>query len=62
MLLLGVFCSEDKPVMNMFLRPIVDDFLDRFKEGIERTLVMFTLKPFAFCRYHCSNTSWYYDC
>ena len=33
MLLLGVFCSEDKPVMNMFLRPIVDDFLKKVLKG-----------------------------
>ena len=33
MLLLGVFYSVDKPTMNMYLRPIVDDLLHLLKEG-----------------------------
>lgn len=34
MLLLGVFYSVDKPIMNMYLRPIIDDLLYLLKEGM----------------------------
>ena len=33
MLLFGMFYSAKKPLMNMFLRPIVDDLLVLSREG-----------------------------
>lgn len=38
MLLLGMFYSSDKPVMNMYLRPIVDDLIFLFHKGTNRHL------------------------
>ena len=37
MLLLGIFYSSDKPLMNMFLRPIVDDINHIYREGEKLT-------------------------
>ena len=31
--LLGIFYSVDKPVMGMYLRPIVDELLHLLREG-----------------------------
>ena len=33
MLPCGIFYSSNKPLMNMYLRPIVDDLLLLFREG-----------------------------
>ena len=33
MLLCGILYSSNKPLMNMYLRPIVDDLLRLFREG-----------------------------
>ncbi len=33
MILLGIFYSQDKPVMNMFLRPVIDDISAVFTQG-----------------------------
>ena len=33
MLLLGLYYSKDKPMMNMYLRPIISDIQHLFKEG-----------------------------
>lgn len=33
MLLCGIFYGSNKPLMNMFLRPIVEDLLLLFREG-----------------------------
>ena len=34
MLLLGIFYSSLKPLMNMYLQPIVDDINKLYTEGI----------------------------
>ena len=33
MLLLGIFYSKDKPNMNVFLRPIIDELNQLYNEG-----------------------------
>ena len=33
MLLLGTFYSSSKPLINMFLRPVMDDLVALFRDG-----------------------------
>jgi len=33
MFLLGIFYNRDKPLMNMYLRPIVDDINELYRQG-----------------------------
>jgi len=33
MLLLGIFYSKEKPPMNVYLRPIIDDINKVYKQG-----------------------------
>ena len=34
MLLLGIFYSANKPLLNMYLRPVMEDLLFLFREGL----------------------------
>ena len=38
MLLLRLFYSEEKPILNMFLRPIIDDINSVYRQGLFWTL------------------------
>lgn len=48
MLLLGMFYSVDKPVMNMYLRPIIDDILQLFREGMKSHMYTHVVSLTAF--------------
>lgn len=44
MLLLAIFYSRDKPLMNMYLRPIIDNINEMYKEGmcVSRIILWYT--------------------
>ena len=34
MMLAGIWCSKEQPIMNVFLKPLVDSLNDLYKNGI----------------------------
>ena len=60
MLLLGISYSCHKPVMNMFLRPIIDDLNKISREGKDACNSIIPLYGHEL-RSCCQNTTWTHD-